>query len=171
MRLVAAALVLLATAQAPAGAGFATASPMTAPAYCAMVPIATTCAPLMVRAPRAAFKLAVVTTEAARNRGLMFVPDVPVGQGMLFAFSGGDLDRPFWMKDTITPLDMVWVRADGTVTSVAANVPRTLPGTPDGLVARRTGEGTYVIELRAGDARRAGIARGTHLALPTLAAE
>ena len=165
MRVVAAVLVILAaTAQAPAPAPAAA-------AYCAMVPLRSDCEPLTVGAPHASLKLAVVATDAARERGLMFVPSVPVGQGMLFAFSGGDQSRSFWMKNTITPLDMVWVRADGTVTTVAARVPKTRPGTPDERVATRVGEGTYVIELRAGDAERAGIVPGTTLALPNLPAE
>ena len=70
---------------------------------------------LEVRAGRTTLRLAVAATPAQREHGLMNVPFVPSGQGMLFAFPGADEMRGFWMKDTITPLDMVFVRSDGTI--------------------------------------------------------
>ncbi len=83
---------------------------------------------------------------------------------MLFVFpEPGDQRRDFWMKDTIAPLDMVFVRADGTVSSVAARVPATKPGTPDDRIARRNGIGRFVIELAAGGAAAAGLKPGSRL--------
>ena len=130
-----------------------------------------TCRTLAVRVPKATLRLAVADTEARRERGLMDVKVVPHAEGMLFAFADGDAVRGFWMKDTITPLDMVWVRSDGRVTFVAQNVPATRPGTPDSRVARREASGEYVIELRAGEAERVGITSGLHLAIPAIPAE
>jgi len=101
----------------------------------------------------------------------MNVAYVPAGQGMIFVFPDGDLDRGFWMKDTITPLDMVFVRRDGTVSSVAVNVPATPPKTPDEKVARRNGTGQYVIELGAGQAGQFGVLPGTRLVIAPLAAQ
>jgi uncharacterized membrane protein (UPF0127 family) len=140
--------------------------------WCRALPSAgSTCRALIVRAPKATLRLAVADTEPRRERGLMDVTVVPHEEGMLFAFAGGDADRGFWMKDTITPLDMVWVHGDGIVGYVAAHVPATKPGTPDGQIARREAAGTYVIELRAGEAKRVGIRVGTHLAIPGIPAE
>jgi uncharacterized membrane protein (UPF0127 family) len=101
----------------------------------------------------------------------MDVHAVPSGEGMLFAFADGDLTREFWMKDTLVPLDMIFVRGDGTVSTVAADVPATTYDTPDDRIPRRRGVGSYVIELGAGSAARNGITRGTHLAIPRVPAQ
>jgi uncharacterized membrane protein (UPF0127 family) len=129
------------------------------------------CRALEVRTPHGLLRLAVARTEAQRERGLMNVAYVPSGQGMIFVFSDGDIDRGFWMKDTITPLDMIFVRRDGTVSSVEVNVPATPPKTPDEKVARRTGAGQYVIELGAGQAGLFGLLPGTRLVIPPVTAQ
>jgi uncharacterized protein len=140
------------------------------PDWCHAVPVERTfCRALVVDAPKATLRLAVADTEARRERGLMFVATVPPDEGMVFVFpDASDQRQEFWMKNTIAPLDMVFVRADGTVSSIAANVPATKRGTPDSKVARRTGIGRYVIELAAGRARSAGLRPGTTLVIPDL---
>ena len=120
-------------------------------------------------APRATLHVQVVDTYATRERGLMCVTSLPENAGMIFVFPTPGLLK-FWMKDTRISLDMVWVASNGVVTAVAAKVPRTKPGTPDDEIAARQGDGRYVIELAAGAAARAGIKRGTKLALPPLSA-
>ncbi|GAC1419037.1 MAG: hypothetical protein NVSMB64_28540 [Candidatus Velthaea sp.] len=101
----------------------------------------------------------------------MCVVRVPPGRGMIFIFNGGDIKRGFWMKNTLVPLDMVYVTSKGVVTSVAANVPATPEGTADDAIARREGVGRYVIELGAGDAARHHMKAGVKLQLPALAAK
>ncbi len=128
------------------------------------------CRPLDVRTARTTLHLALADDEARREHGLMNVPFVPAGQGMLFAFADGDQRRSFWMKNTIASLDMLFVNADGTITSIAANVPATAPGTSDDQVARREGVGRYVIELAAGDAARLGLRVGDRLSIPPVGA-
>jgi uncharacterized protein len=183
--LLALAAILACTAQAPA--------PQPAPSplpWCGAVPLpqadlprlsldgttihqprAQDCRPLEVQAGSRTLRLAVAATEAQRQHGLMNVPFVPAGQGMLFAFSGGDGQRYFWMKDTIAALDMVFVKNDGTISLIAANVPATKPGTPDDKLARRDGIARYVIELGAGDAARLGLTPGMRLLIPPIAGE
>lgn len=126
---------------------------------------------IAVKAPNGALSLVTVRDEPARRRGLMCVLRVPRGKGMIFVFAPPDEVRGFWMKETLVPLDMIFVAADGRVTGVAANVPATPEGTPDERIARRSGLGRYVIELAAGDAARYGIKAGVTLRLPQLAAE
>jgi uncharacterized membrane protein (UPF0127 family) len=58
---------------------------------------------------------------------------------------------------------MVFVSKNGLVNDVSANVPSTNTDTPDRLIPHREGTGTYVIELAAGEAARAGIKPGTML--------
>ena len=85
--------------------------------------------------------------------------------GMIFVFRGGDYEHDFWMKNTLIPLDMVWVLADGVVTTVAAHVPATTVDTHDAKIQHRSGKGSYVIELAAGEAARDGIKPGVRLDL------
>jgi len=130
------------------------------------------CRSLDIDTPQATLRLAVAATEAQREHGLMGVPFLPARQGMVFAFPGAsDQPREFWMKNTIMALDLVFVKADGTIATVAANVPATAPGTPDDRVARRSGVGAYVIEVAAGEAARLGLAPGVRLRLPDIPAQ
>jgi uncharacterized membrane protein (UPF0127 family) len=177
LSLIAVAALLAFTAQTPAPAatpapqGWCTRFPLPRPDLPPMKvegnPVhrghAAECRVLEVRAGRTTLRLAVAATNAQREHGLMNVPFVPTGQGMLFAFPGADELRGFWMKDTITPLDMVFVRSDGTITMIAENVPATKPGTPDDKIARRQALAKYVIELGAHDAERVGLQPGMQL--------
>jgi uncharacterized protein len=117
-----------------------------------------------VRAPRAALTLEVARTEAQREHGLMDRTVVPSHTGMIFVFDGDDA-VDFWMKDTLVPLDMIFVAADGTVRRVFANVPVVAPTLPDDAIPREGAKAKYVIELRAGEAALDGIAAGTKLDL------
>lgn len=119
-------------------------------------------ATIAVRAPWATLRLQVADTEDERERGLMSVTLLPPHTGMLFVFDQ-DATVEFWMKDTLVPLDMVFVKRDGIVTSVARNVPVVPTDTPDEKIPRRQGVGMYVIELPANEAGRDGIVPGVRL--------
>jgi uncharacterized protein len=139
--------------------------------WCHVVPLERSfCSVLVLPAPKTTLRLAVQDTQARRERGLMGVRAVPAGEGMLFAFADGDGQHQFWMKDTLVPLDMIFVRSDGVVMAIAEKVPATKAGTPDDRIARRNGEGRYVIELASGEAERAGLDVGMRLAIPEIAA-
>ena len=89
--------------------------------------------------------------------------------GMLFVFDRDGAVR-FWMKDTLMPLDMVFIGSDGTVRKVYANVPTVSPALPDAEIPLEPGVAKYVIELGAGEAARDGIVEGLRLAIPNLSA-
>jgi len=116
-------------------------------------------------APGARLRLAVAGDEPTRELGLMCVTRLRPHSGMIFVFAR-DESVEFWMKNTLIPLDMIWVRADGRVDTVAARVPASTRETPDDRVARRHGRGLYVIELAAGEAARDGIVPGARLSVP-----
>jgi uncharacterized membrane protein (UPF0127 family) len=122
---------------------------------------------ITVAAPHEPLDLEVADTFQLREHGLMNRTWLAPKRGMIFVFYA-DGDQNFWMKNTLIPLDMIFVASDGTVTSVAANVPASTKSTPDDKVATRRGKGKYVIELRAGEAERAGIHPGIKLAVPDL---
>lgn len=107
----------------------------------------------------AQFYLETALDDEERRRGLMWRPRMSDQWGMLFVYP---TDRPlsFWMKNTLIPLDMIFINSEGKVTGVVENAePRTLTSRADGGPAR------YVLELNAGLANRFGIAAGDHVTL------
>jgi uncharacterized protein len=115
-----------------------------------------------VTAPRARLTLETATTPQEEERGLMSRTTLAPHTGMLFVFSS-DQTVTFWMKDTLVPLDMIFVAADGTVREIFAHVPTVSPETPDAKIPRETARARYVIELPAGEAASDGIVAGTQL--------
>ncbi len=93
-----------------------------------------------------------------RARGLKYRPDLPHDYGMLFIFPDAQ-PRQFWMQDTPSPLDIIFIREDNVVDSIREGTPyseRTLPS--DGPVK-------FVLELRQGLAEDYGLSPGTSLTL------
>ena len=101
-------------------------------------------------------------TPEKQEKGLMFVTKLPEDEGMLFVFDSED-DLLFWMKNTLIDLDMVFIGADKTVTSVAEQMPHSYTYTPDSQVARAAGYGQYVLELAAKTAARHGVKPGSKI--------
>ena len=67
-------------------------------------------------------RLEVAADPAARARGLMGRRQVPEGTGMVFLYPA-DVAEAFWMKNTLVPLSIAFVAADGRVVSVAEMTP------------------------------------------------
>ena len=118
---------------------------------------------MSLAAPRAQLRVQVARTEPQRERGLMGVRKLAPHTGMIFVFES-DAPIEFWMKDTLIPLDMVFIGADGVVRQVFANVPVVPADTPDSRIPRRDGVAKYVLELPAGEAPLDGFVRGARIA-------
>ena len=100
------------------------------------------------------------TTPAEREKGLGGRTSIPDDYGMLFVFPKDGL-YGFWMKDTLIPLDIFWLDAQGRVVSIASDVaPSTFPN-----VFYPTELARYVLEMSAGFARAHAVATGTPLQL------
>ena len=100
------------------------------------------------------FTVEIADTDELRERGLMFRQRLPEDQGMLFDF-GEPRQIAMWMKNTYIPLDMVFVRANGTVAYIAENT------TPKSLEPIGVQEPVLsVLELAAGTAKRIGLRSG-----------
>ena len=72
------------------------------------------------------FSVEVAASVEEQDQGLMFRQSLAPDRGMIFPFVP---PRPasFWMKNTLIPLDMIFVRADGTIARIADNtIPRSL---------------------------------------------
>ena len=108
-----------------------------AAAVTSMVHIATPGGPVNVT-------VEVVSTPKAIEKGLMFREHLDADAGMLFLL-GKEQDWPFWMHNTLIPLDMIFIRRDMTVAGVVAKAePKT-----DSL--RKVGEPSlYVLEVNGG---------------------
>lgn len=108
------------------------------------------------------FSVEVATTDEERARGLMFRTSLPEGQGMLFDFAP---EQPvtMWMKNTLIPLDMLFIRSDGRILRIAENTK-----TESEDIIPSGGPVRAVVELIAGSARKFGIAVGDKVAFGTM---
>jgi len=70
----------------------------------------------------AVYKLEVARTPEEQAQGLMFRESLPERGGMIFLFNDKSSHR-FWMKNTMIPLDMIWMDPDGKVLFVSADTP------------------------------------------------
>ncbi len=106
------------------------------------------------------FKVEVARNDADRAQGLMFRRSMPADQGMLFDFVRVE-PVSMWMQNTYLPLDMLFIRADGTIARIAANTEplstRTIPSGEPVLA---------VLELNAGTAAKLGIKPGDRVEHP-----
>ena len=103
---------------------------------------------------RHSFMVEMATTPEQQTVGLMFRPSVAPDGGMLFDW-GTPRDSQMWMRNTIAPLDMLFINADGTIRSIAENtVPQSL------AVIDSRGPVRATLELAAGTAARLNIRVG-----------
>lgn len=100
------------------------------------------------------FTVEVARTADQQAQGLMYRERLDSEAGMIFPFPS---PRPasFWMRNTLIPLDMIFIRADGTIARIAANT------VPHSEQPESSGEPVAaVLELRGGRAAELGIREG-----------
>ena len=110
----------------------------------------------------ARFTVEVADDAAERGQGLMHREKLAASAGMLFVY-----ERPqrvaFWMRNTLIPLDMIFIDETGTVKRVHANaVPLDETAIPGGDDIQ------FVLEINGGLAGRLGIAEGSQLRHPAI---
>ena len=99
-------------------------------------------------------------TREQKRQGLMHVRDLPDGWGMLFVYRR-EQELSMWMKNTHVSLDMLFIRADGSIASIATDTqPLSLETIPSGEPVSR------VLELKAGSVKRWGLKPGDRLLSP-----
>lgn len=103
------------------------------------------------------FRIHLAVSPSERSQGLMYVRKMPDDVGMLFVYERPTLIS-MWMKNTYIPLDMVFARADGSVSSVIHDTQ------PLSLSSQSSIEPVlFVLELNAGTARRLNIGRKSRI--------
>ena len=109
---------------------------------------------------RQTFQVEVARTPQDRTQGLMYRQSMPPNQGMLFDFARVE-PIAMWMQNTYLPLDMLFIRPDGSIARIAANAEplstRTIPSGEPVLA---------VLELNGGTAARLGIKAGDRVDHP-----
>ena len=100
------------------------------------------------------FEVELALNEAERSRGLMYREKLGPYDGMLFDFYQ-DAPVSFWMKNTLIPLDMLFIASDGTIKHIHANAtPLSTDAIPSQFPVRA------VLEINGGSARLLGIKPG-----------
>jgi uncharacterized protein len=100
------------------------------------------------------FEVELARTPEQRAQGLMFRRDMPEMSGMLFVYDK-EWEINMWMKNTIIPLDMVFIKSDGRIATIAE---RTIPYSLATISSLQPVAG--VLELNGGTVARLGIRRG-----------
>lgn len=112
-------------------------------------------------------KMELALTDAERERGLMLRQEIPTDGGMIFVFND-DLERSFWMKYTLAPLDIVFLDSNSTVVAIH-HMPTEAPRRDfesDGMYERRLAfypsykKARIAIEFAAGQSDLCGIKVG-----------
>ena len=121
---------------------------------------ATASAPVIAEVPQPPFALEVVTDPKAQELGLGGRTDIPQNYGMLFVFPNQQT-RTFWMKGMLTSIDIIWLSDSGAILGIEDSVsPESYAG---GAVFKSPKPVWYVLETRAGEARRLGWEVGDHV--------
>ena len=157
------------------GCGAASKSPQPAPSA-TRAPAATSTTPSSASAAAAAktsgprvrmpsgveYSVELALTPEDQAQGLMFRESLPERHGMLFVFPE-TAPHHFWMKNTMIPLDMIWLDASGKVLFVSADTP---PCKADPCPTYGPdGPAQSVLEIAGGKAKAEGVAVGATLGL------
>lgn len=106
---------------------------------------------------KVAFTVAVAKTPEEQQKGLMFVEEMPMAQGMIFVYPQQSIAK-FWMKNTLIPLDILFFDATNTLIHIEASArPGDLnPRGPDVPICS-------VLEINGGQAQKLGLNLGSKL--------
>lgn len=104
--------------------------------------------------PRHMFTVSIADTEEKQAEGLMHWTELAQDAGMLFVFAD-DAERSFWMKNTLIPLDIIFIRVDGKIHHIHENA------IPEDLTSISSqGPVSAVLEINGGLAEKLGIKPG-----------
>ncbi|WP_375691222.1 DUF192 domain-containing protein [Pseudooceanicola sp. LIPI14-2-Ac024] len=111
----------------------------------------------------ARFRVELAETAADRAQGLMNRPEMAMGAGMLFVYPRPQPQIAFWMRNTLIPLDIIFMDETGTVQHVHA-----MAEPLDETLIPGGSDIQYVLEVNGGVAGSLGIGPGTELRHPAI---
>ncbi len=104
------------------------------------------------------FNAEIAKNYFERGRGLMFRKSLAEKSGMLFVFEKSGF-YPFWMKNTLIALDMIWISEDKKVVFIYKNAQPCVSGAICENINPQA-SASYVLEINAGEADKEGISIG-----------
>jgi len=104
----------------------------------------------------------VLTSPAAIEHGMMYRDPLPQGRGVLFAYQKPAYLRS-WMSNVKAPLDIVFMNASHTIMEISADTPVCTAKPEDCLTYGGHHLEQFVLDLRAGEAKRLGLHEGQTL--------
>ena len=107
------------------------------------------------------YNLEIASSLSQKAKGLSHRTFLCSNCGMIFTFSTEAI-HPFWMKNTLIPLDIIWLDQQGRVVTIITGQPN------DQSPLQNTSPAKYVIELNAGDTQGLGLKIGDIIGLPAL---
>lgn len=109
-----------------------------------------------LRLAKGVYKLEVVESRGAKERGLSGRTSLPRQNGMLFIYTS-DEKRCFWMKEMQFSIDIIWTDASKKITHIEPSI------SPNSYPRTFCAEGQHIIELNAGEASRNFLQKGQQL--------
>jgi len=115
----------------------------------------------MVITGRTTYTVYIADTHETQQIGLMNTTEaeLPADRGMIFVFPV-DRHQSFWMRNTIIPLDIAYIRSDGTIVKTYTMRPLDESGYPSIEPAR------LALEVRGGQLDQWGVVEGDHVEIP-----
>ena len=151
--------VLAATLMLGLGSAAHAVPPRQDPGACKGQPEIKPLQPLSVTTGKGTFKFTVELADSNQERefGLMCRKSLAADRGMLFQFAKPDY-QAFWMRNTLIPLDMIFIGADRRIAGVVENA---APETETETGRSVDGESQYVLEIGGGLSQKWGISAGS----------
>jgi uncharacterized membrane protein (UPF0127 family) len=102
----------------------------------------------------------VADTPAKQARGYMFREEVPEGEGMVFLMDRLDI-HPFWMKNCLVSLDIIWMDEDWRIVHIEESVPPCREDPCPSVAPMR--KSRYILEVAGGQSRNLRLEEGDRL--------
>lgn len=118
--------------------------------------------PLMIKTAdkEVIVQVRLALTFDQRQKGLMYVKSMPANEGMLFIYPRAG-EHSFWMRNTYIPLDIIFIKKDGTIANIHENVPIL-----NDIGRASKGKVLSTLELNGGQAKKFGIKVGDKVIVP-----
>ena len=110
------------------------------------------------------FSVELATTDAQREKGLMFRTELDKNKGMIFIFDSDGI-YPFWMKNTLIPLDIIWIGSNNKIIFIGKNIQPCK--TAICQVITPSASAKYVLEINAGISKEISLEIGDDMTINT----